>query len=84
MVKQITVIPVNDTIVEPESTPEQVEEIIKVEEEDEPRQSRALTSNEVEPQLEEHIIKLEDDITKETYEINTVEKVDEKPKTVKT
>jgi hypothetical protein len=43
-----------------------------------------LTSNEVEPQLEEHIIKLEDDITKETYEINTVEKVDEKPKTVKT
>jgi hypothetical protein len=31
MVKQITVIPVNDSIVEPETTPEQVEDIIKVE-----------------------------------------------------
>jgi hypothetical protein len=54
MVKKITVIPVNESIVEPETTPEQVEAIIKVEEdepepEEEPRQSRALTSNEVEP-----------------------------------
>jgi septal ring factor EnvC (AmiA/AmiB activator) len=31
MVKQITVIPVNDSIVEPETAPEQVEDIIKLE-----------------------------------------------------
>jgi hypothetical protein len=48
MVKQITIIQVNDTIVEPESTPEQVEDIIKVEED--------------EPQPEDDIIKDKDEI----------------------
>jgi hypothetical protein len=51
MVKTITVIPVNDTILETESNPAQVEDIIKVEED--------------KSQLEEDIIKLEDDIIRE-------------------
>jgi hypothetical protein len=81
MVKQITIIQVNDTIVEPESTPEQVEDIIKVEEDEpqpeeepEPRQSQALSSKDDEP---------EDDIIKDKDEINTVEQVDGKPQKVK-
>jgi hypothetical protein len=81
MVTKITIIPVNDTIVEPESTPEQVEDIIKVEEDEpepeeepEPRRGQALSSKDDEP---------EDDITKEKYDIDTVEQVDEQPKKVK-
>jgi hypothetical protein len=64
MVKQITVIPVNDSIVEPETAPEQVEDIIKLEDDiirekeeiatvekvdDKPLQSSALLSKDDKP-----------------------------------
>jgi hypothetical protein len=54
MVKQLTVIPVNDSIVETEIIPAQVEDILKVEED--------------KPHVEEDTIKLEDDTIREQYD----------------
>jgi hypothetical protein len=55
--------------------------------EPEPRQSRALTSNEVEPRQSQALSSRdnqpEDDIIKDKDEIATVKQVDEKPKNIK-
>ena len=63
MVKQITVIPVNEN--SNEEIIQQDAEIINVEEKE---------------TIEEHNIKLEDDITREAEEIQTTEKLEDKPK----